>query len=330
LRVLILGSDNPWRMERAIQRALERAGHTTLLFDDRRSARWLGRGLTQARARRAARRFQPDFVFLSKCHALGVDTVTEIVQGRPNAMWFHDPQWHADLNRPAIAHIAMMGRLAQTFFVTGFVDEWRAHGLNARFLPAAGAAELLPVASHPAWATTVSFIGSGYDASRAEFLRALSRRVPTRVYGPGWEKWRSELQWNGGPVEGDDFAKACSSAEFALGILPARASGATLYASDRMWMAILAGGLYLGPRAAGIDRLLVDAEHCVWYSSIDDCVSKIERLMAAPEERKRIRAAGEAFVRAHHTYDARIPYLLSGRAWENPLAVTPPSARSSA
>ncbi|MGQ0643662.1 MAG: glycosyltransferase family protein [Gemmatimonadaceae bacterium] len=320
MRVLILGSDDPWRMERAVQRALERAGHTTLLFDDRRSARWLGRGLTQARARRAARRFRPDFVFLSKCHALGVDTVAEIVEGLPNAMWFHDPQWHGDLNRPAIAHIAAMGRLAQTFFVTGFVEEWQAHGLNARFLPAAGAAEIAPVPANPAWATTVAFIGSGYDASRAEFLHALSRRVPTRVYGPGWEAWQSELTWNGGEVEGDAFATVCSSADFSLGILPARASGATVYASDRMWMVVLAGGLYLGPSAPGVGELLVGGEHCVWYRDFADCVAQVERLMAAPAERRRIRAAGEAFVREHHTYDARIAYLLSDTVWRNPLS----------
>jgi hypothetical protein len=317
-------------MERAVQRGLERAGHETFLFDDRKSARWLGRPLTQVRAKRAAERFHPDFVFLSKCHKLDLETVAEIVRDLPNAMWFHDPQWHADLHRPAIAEIAAVGRLAQTFFVTGFVEEWRAHGLNAQFLPAAGAAEIVPVTPDPEWAATVSFIGSGYDQTRAEFLRELSRRVPTRVYGPGWDSWRSELNWNGGEVEGADFARACSSAEFALGILPARAAGATIYASDRMWMVILAGGLYLGPAAPGVDELLLDGEHCVWYSGLDDCVRKVERLMRSPDERKRIRRAGESFVRAQHTYDARIPYLLSGKSWVNPLAATAPLPRPGA
>jgi hypothetical protein len=313
-------------MERAVQRALERAGHSTLLFDDRRSARWLGRTLTQPRARRAAQRFRPDFVFLSKCHALNLETVADIIRDVPNAMWFHDPQWHRDLDKPAIAQIAAVGRLAQTFFVTGFVDEWRAHGLNARFLPAAGAAEIVPVPRDPLWATTAAFVGSGYDPTRAEFLCDLSRRVPTRVYGPGWERWRAQLSWNGGEVAGADFARACSSAEFTLGILPARAAGATVYASDRMWMVILAGGLYLGPAAAGVEELLRGAEHCVWYRDLDDCVSAIERLMGDAGERRRIRATGERFVRTHHTYDARVPYLLSGASWQNPLAPTPAAA----
>jgi hypothetical protein len=36
-------------------------------------------------------------------------------------------------------------------------------------------------------------------------------------------------------------------------------------------------------------------------------------------ERERIRSTGEAFARAHHTFDARLPYLFSGEGWENPL-----------
>ena len=77
-------------MEVATQRALERAGHQTLLFDDRKSARFVGRALTQLRVLRAARRFRPDFIFLSKCLRLDLDTVQALIAGRPNALWYHD------------------------------------------------------------------------------------------------------------------------------------------------------------------------------------------------------------------------------------------------
>ncbi|HZK77424.1 MAG TPA: hypothetical protein VFC35_00850 [Gemmatimonadaceae bacterium] len=145
LRILLVGSDNPWRMEAAVERAMKRLGHTTLLIDDRRMKRKIGRTLTQRWAKWHAKRFQPDFVFLSKCLALDPETVLAIVNDTPNAMWYHDPQWYRDLDRPDIAHIATIGRLARTFFVTGFEAEWRAHGLNALFLPAAGDAGIRPV-----------------------------------------------------------------------------------------------------------------------------------------------------------------------------------------
>lgn len=319
MRVLIVGARNPWRMEAAIQRALVRAGHEVLIFDDRRSARLVGHALTQVRARRVARRFAPDFVFLSKCLRLDLETVAAIVRDRPNAMWFHDPQWHRDLEHPEIAHITAVGRLAEVFFVTGFVDEWRAHGLPAAFLPAAGAAEIVPEAPDRAQRATLAFIGAGYDPARAEFLLRVSAVHTTRVYGPGWEAWSDRLAWNGGEVAGRAFATACSSADFTLGILPARASGATTYASDRMWMVILGGGLYLGPWAPGVDALLRDGEQCFWYDGVDACIERVRELEPDEERRAAVRRAGEAFVRAHHTYDARLPFLLERRAWVNPL-----------
>src|SRR5829696_3985939 len=146
MRVLLIGSDNEWRMEAAVKRALERAGHTTLLIDDRRMKRLIGWRTTQLWTKWQAERFDPEFVFLSKCLALDPETVSSIIEGRPNAMWYHDPQWHRDLDRADIGHIAAIGRLAATFFVTGFENEWRAHGLRAEFLPAAGDADIMPVA----------------------------------------------------------------------------------------------------------------------------------------------------------------------------------------
>ena len=178
----------------------------------------------------------------------------------------------------------------------------------------------MPVAPHAEQRATVAFIGAGYDPSRAEFLEKLAPVVDTRVYGPGWEPWRDRLRWNGGEVAGVAFARACSSADYTLGILPTVAAGATTYASDRMWMVMLAGGLYLGPWAPGMDTLLHDDVHCYWYRGVDDCIARVKALASDAARRERVRRDGEAFVRTHHTYDARLPFLLSQRPWENPLA----------
>ena len=47
MRVLIIGSNNTWRMEMATARAFERAGHTVKVIDDRRIKRVMGWPLTQ-------------------------------------------------------------------------------------------------------------------------------------------------------------------------------------------------------------------------------------------------------------------------------------------
>ena len=324
MRVLVVGHRNPWRMEAAVARALERAGHRVSHFDDRRTRRRVGHRLTQWLARRHAAAFSADFIFLSKCLALDLETVAAIVAGRENAMWYHDPQWHRDTGRPDVAHILSVGRLAAAFFVTGFDAEWRAHGVRALFLPAAGAAEIVPVGPEGRYAARAAFVGSAYDPSRADFLADVARRsgIEIRVWGPGWGERTaadSGLAPTGSSVEGHAFAAVCSSSDVTLGVLPARAAGATTYASDRVWMTILAGGCYLGPRTPGMDRMLLDGVHCATYTDAGACSQRLTGLLERPDERARLRAGGEVFVREHHTYDARVPFLLSGRAWENPL-----------
>ncbi len=319
MRVLLIGSDNPWRMEAAVERALTRAGHTTLLLDDRRKKRLIGRPLTQRWASWQARRFRPDFVFLSKCLALDAETVSEIIDGKPNAMWYHDPQWYRDLDRPDISHIAAIGKLARTFFVTGFDDEWRANGLPALFLPAAGDAGIKPVAHDERFASEVTFIGTGYDPQRAKLLLRVARAHRMRVWGEGWNPWANELTWSGRHIQGYEFSAVCSSSNIVLGVNPARAAGGVSYTSDRTWMTILAGGFYLTERTPGVAAMLRDGTHCAFYDDIESCLEQCDRYLGDEPRRNEIRRDGEAFVRRLHTYDSRIANLLENRAFVNPL-----------
>lgn len=315
----MIGSTNPWRMEAAVERAFRRAGHKTLLIDDRRAKRLVGRKLTQRWARRSAVSFRPDFVFLSKCLALDPETVGGIIEGVPNAMWYHDPQWHSALDRPDIAHIATIGKLAHTFFVTGFEAEWRAHGLAAKFLPAAADAGIHPVPFEPRFSADVTFIGTGYDPQRAKYLLAIAEHLDLRVWGLGWEPWRKQIAWGGRAVEGREFEAVCSSSKIVLGINPERAAGGTTYTSDRTWMVMLAGGFLLGQYSTGLSGMLRDGVHCAWYTDVQSCINRCFHFIANTSERQVIRTQGEHFVRANHTYDQRIPYLLNDRAWVNPL-----------
>lgn len=302
-----------------MERALRRAGHSTLLVDDRRLKRLAGRRITQALVKRKANRFRPDFVFLSKCLALNPETVAALIVDTPNAMWYHDPQWHRDLDRPDIGHIATIGKIVRTFFVTGFEAEWRAHGLPALFLPAAGDAGIVPVPRDARFASDIAFIGAGYDPERAKLLTHVASRFDLRVWGPGWDEWRAQLSWSGRSVEGHDFAAVCSSSGIVLGINPARAAGGGPYTSDRTWMVMLAGGFYLAARTAGLAAMLREGEHCGFYEGPTECIESCERYLRAAEERESIRRTGEAFVRAHHTYDQRIPNILENRPFVNPL-----------
>ncbi|HWL40399.1 MAG TPA: glycosyltransferase [Gemmatimonadaceae bacterium] len=319
MKVLIIGSDNRWRMEKGVQRALKRAGHKTRLIDDRRTKRLLGRKLTQRLALTMARRFNPDFVFLSKCLGLDLATVQEIIAGRDNAMWYLDPPSYRNIKKPDVAHAAAVGRMSNTFFTSGFIPEWRGLGLPAKFLPAAADRELGPTKPDKRSASDVAFIGGGYDTSRARFLVKISRKFDLRVWGPGWEEWRKELRWNGGGVYGPAYAKVCSSARIILGINPAIAKGATNYTSNRPWTVLQAGGFYLGHGTDGVTALLQGGDHCAWYTDLDSCIERITHYLANPATRERIRRQGQHFVSEYHTFDQRIHNLLSHEEFVNPL-----------
>jgi hypothetical protein len=300
-------------MEAAVERAFRRAGHETLLIDDRRMKRRIGWKLTQKWARWRASQFSADFVFLSKCLALNTETVEKIIRGKPNAMWYHDPQWYRDLDRRDIGHIASVGKIADTFFVTGFDAEWRANGLNALFLPAAGDSGIRPVAASERYAGQVSFIGAGYDPARARFLVDVATKLNVRVWGPGWDRWKGQLNWTGRTVEGREFAAVCSSSGITLGINPTRAAGGAAYTSDRTWMVMLAGGFYLTERTPGVAAMLEDGVHCAFYDDVQSCIERCSYYLANEGERNTIREQGEKFVRAHHTYDQRIANILDHR-----------------
>jgi spore maturation protein CgeB len=166
----------------------------------------------------------------------------------------------------------------------------------------------------------VSHGGAGFAPERAEFLASvaayLGAGVRLRVWGSGWEEWRDQFEWGGRPVFGRDLSRVCSSSAIVLGVNPSRAAGATFYTSDRLWMMVLGGGFYLGRRSPGLDRLLADGEHCAWYDDAAECVARARFYLDHPADRARIRDAGEQLVRARHTFDQRISYLLSGDEWQ--------------
>src|SRR6476646_1610766 len=308
-------------MESSTERALKRAGHTTRLFDDKRSKQLLGARFVQRRAVSVAASFKPDFVILGKCQALDLTTVAEIIAGKPNAMWYHDPPSFRNIRRPDVRHVADVGKMSQTFFVSGFVDEWKKLGLPAKFLPSAADKDLGPRKPESNLGSDVTFIGTGYDRTRAAFLGKIAKRFDLKVWGPGWEEWRKQLNWMRRPVHGHDFALVCSSAKIVLGINPQTSRGATNYTSERTWMVIEAGGLYLGQATDGITNLLREGDHCAWYKDLESCIERCTYYLGNPASRERVRIQGQHFVAEHHTYDQRIHNLLANEEFVNPLGL---------
>jgi len=174
------------------------------------------------------------------------------------------------------------------------------------------------VAASPKYGADVTFIGTGYDPDRAQFLVDVAKRLDVRVWGPGWEEWKKSVNWTGRSVEGKEFAAVCSSSKITLGINPTRAVGGTSYTSDRTWMAMLGGAFYMTQRTPGVAAMLKDGAHCAFYDDAESCIDKCRYYLANDSVRMRIRDEGERFVRANHTYDQRIVNILENRAYVIP------------
>jgi glycosyltransferase involved in cell wall biosynthesis len=91
------------------------------------------------------------------------------------------------------------------------------------------------------------------------------------------------------------------------------------YWSDRLPMTLLTGTLCLTDNAESLGvpwevdgeaRQLVDGEHVVSYSDVDDCVEKCRELLADDERRETIASAGREFARAHLTEDEVVPGII--------------------
>lgn len=321
-RVLVLGRAKSSSAESSIYRALRRRGHIVALVDDRKCAQWGGKRAAGSWLLARARAFRPHRVIVGKGLAVAPEIFERVCEVAPSALWYHD------LRIPPDAGIVERARRVDVAFLTagGQAAEFEDLGVPcARFLP--GAADPFtdrPAAPDPDFACDVAFIGSGYDARRAEFLSRLSRDFEVRVWGPGWEEWTGALHWSGRPARGRDFARVCAGAKVVLGINPSFQEENPVwgYASNRMWKVLGCGGFYLGHATPGMRELLADGEHCAWYDDEDHAREQLEHYLEDDAARSRIRRAGRAFVVRNHTFDQRIDNLLSGTPFRNPLGAS--------
>ena len=320
LRIAVIGRSRRRDVERWIHRALVRAGHVAVLVDDRKAFRVLGRRGAGAWVRARIKAFRPDRLILAKAIGVPVDVLRELCAGIPSVMWYRDLCVPPD---PAILERAAC---VDTTFLTagGHAPLFESAGARrALFLPDGVDPDVdRPAPPLPTYACDVAFIGTAADEHRIEFLRRIARRFRVRTWGNGWESVAKEVGWMGGPAYGDDIGRICASARIVLGLDRGFQAREQVwgYTSNRLWRTIAAGGFYLGPSAPGLREIIRDGEHCALYDDEEHALALIERYVADDAARERIRAAGRAFVLAHHTIAHRVHNLLTGAPFQNPLA----------
>lgn len=309
-RLAVVGAWAPHRSEDAIVRAARRQGLVARPFDVLRNHRRFG-ALALPFLERAIDRFHPDFILCTR-HAwqLGPARLERLFRGRRSAFWYFDAH-----EVPGVVELA---RLCDVMYTTyaGQREFYRVQGVPVvKFLPQALDRDLERPATRvlPEDRCDVSFVGSGQYPHRWPLLQQVADRFELQIRGPGWGDAPTTLPIAGGPVLTTRLAEVIAGAAVSLGAnsVPAQ-DGEQASASDRMWKVMACLGAYVGPYVPGIESLAADRIHCRWYRSTEECLAIIAELLADDTARKEMAARGHAHALAHHTYDARLPLLLSG------------------
>lgn len=160
--------------------------------------------------------------------------------------------------------------------------------------------ENLPPAPHH----DLLLMANAYSDSRLELetvLRELGDNVG--IYGHGWRRASGNTFYNF--AAGAALYRAC---DIAIGDNQWGDKG---FVSNRLFEALANGAFLLHQTIPGLEELtgLVDGVHYVAWRDLDDLREKVRYYLQHEGERQHIAGYGEAFVRKHHSFDARVREL---------------------
>lgn len=303
MRIAFFGkSKRHTRTTRYIARALAGEGHALCWVNERKRARWLGRRAASALTLRQLARFRPELVLI---HANDVLPETfERIAGRERIALFTPDCWSLPLERATLALARRVDLLLTV--APGQIPDFLAAGVRrAEFL-----AEACDPASHfPAtsvrseFVSDVAFIGKTNAraprlAGRSTLVASVCRSFDTAVYGSGWEPLGVVPRRR--DVYPGEYREICAGARIVLGRdWTTQCAG---YTSNRTWFTLGCGGFLLTSYSEGLERLVANHRHLVWYRTDAECLELIGHYLARPDERRRIAEAGRAYALAQRTY----------------------------
>jgi len=313
LRILYLGTEDGTCLHRA--NAYRRLGHSVHHIDVRRllpRTGWVDRvtwriggnvfaPIARSRLERALQGQRYDL-----CHVDGGEWITPGVirmlrRHAPKVINYNldDPLGPRDMRRFA-AYRASLPHYDHLFVVRDpNVDEALQAGARDVHRIWRSADELahapraLTPEDHARWDCDVLFLGTWMPERGPLLLELAQAGVPLTIRGNGWSKapeW-GQLQryWKGAGVLGDDYARAIQCARVNLGLV---SKGNRDLHTQRSLEIPALGAAFCAERTADHERLYVDREEAVFWSTAEDCAAACHWLLADDSRRRRIAERG--------------------------------------
>lgn len=228
------------------------------------------------------------------------------LQGIPSVSYHLDI--YVGLKREATMEGDPFWHTTRVFTADGGVDEsvWRSKGIEHRWMPAGVFAPECYLAERPrSQRIPVAFIGSEQPYHEEWPYRPELIRHLRRSFGLGFRRYPVRRDR---AIRGDDLNRLYAAVDVVVGDSLCLGFTHERYWSDRIYETLGRGGFLIHPRIVGIEDHFVDGEHVVLYEFGDwlglDRI--IRHYLRHHEERERIRLAGHAHVKAHHTYTHRL------------------------
>jgi spore maturation protein CgeB len=153
------------------------------------------------------------------------------------------------------------------------------------------------------WNAEVLFLGTWFPERGPFFLELVKLDVPLTIRGANWNKapeWPAlQPYWKGGPLQGDDYAKAIQCARVSLGLVSK--GNRDLHTTRSLEIPAL-GGLLCAERTTEHLEMYVEGHEALFWSGVEECAAVCRNVLNDEELRRRIASAGHArsAVNANH------------------------------
>lgn len=252
------------------------------------------------------RDWQPHLV-LMQVHNLGALTTALLEQLRQQSPASVFVNWNGDVYADQLTAPSMLDFLKhvqlQLVVNSEVLPTYAQHGIAAAYwqIGFEPVPETLPsMMSHP-----LLFLGNAYSPARRE-LGALLRELDplAGLYGMAWG-----MLGDGNTLY--DFASGAALYRNCTIAIGDNQYGDQGFVSNRLFEALANGAFLLQQRVPGLEALtgLQSGVHYVEWETYADLRAAVELYSADEEARQTIAAAGEAFVREHHSFAARVRQL---------------------